>query len=230
MSFITTITKGIGKLAVAAILLGAFLVGLVSVVYLSLRGEPVTVPEIIGKDRNEAEKELTALGLRMKKRADRYSSEKPDTILEQLPKSGDTVKTGQVITVVVARANAEGAEEPAVVATPNSNKEDDKDNEDSISPELRRNDKNKNKNKNTNSNENSNKKGNQNNNSNSNKTSNKNTNSNSNKSSNTSSGNNNKPETGNSNKSGNTTVSTPKPTPATTPKPTSGETRERKIP
>lgn len=229
MSFIKTITKGIGKLAVAAILLGAFLVGLISVVYMSLRGEPVTVPEIIGKDRSEAEKELSLLGLRMKKRADRYSSEKPDTILEQLPKSGETVKTGQIITVVVARANPEGAEEPAVVTTPNSNKEDDNDNEESISPELRRNDKNKNKNKNTN--ENSNKKGNQNsNNSNSNKTANKNGNLNNSKPNNTSKENTNKSETTNSNKTGNTTVSTPKPTPAATPKPNSGETRDRKVP
>lgn len=228
MSFIKTITKGIGKLAVAAFLLGAFLVGLVSVVYLSLRGEPVTVPEIIGKNKSEAEKELIALGLKMKKRADRYSSEKPDTILEQLPKPGETVKTGQIITVVVARANAEGEEEPAVVATPNSNTNED-DNESSVPPELRRPDKIKPKNKNTN--ENSNKKANQNNNSNTNKNTNKNTSLNNSKPNNSSKENTNKSDTGTANKSGNTTTSTPKPTPAATPKPTtSGEVRDRKVP
>ena len=102
-------------MAIVAALLGAFLVGLVSVVWLSLRGDAVQVPEVVGKDVLESEKELAALGLKLKRRANRFSEEKPNTILEQLPKSGDTVKTGQTISVVVSRINPEGTEEPAVI-------------------------------------------------------------------------------------------------------------------
>ena len=103
-------------------LAGAFLVGLVGVVYLSLRGEEIQVPEIVGKDKNEAEKELIALGLKMKKRADRYSEEKPNTVLEQSPKAGTTAKTGQQILVVVSQVNPESSEAPATVV-----KEDEED-------------------------------------------------------------------------------------------------------
>lgn len=96
-------------------LAATFLVGMVGVVYMSLQGEAIKVPEIIGKDFVESEKELTELGLRIKKRADRYSEEKPNTILEQLPKPGDTVKTGQMILVVTSKSNPEGEEKPATI-------------------------------------------------------------------------------------------------------------------
>jgi PASTA domain len=115
VSLIKTITSAFGKMAIVAALLGAFLVGLVSVVWLSLRGEEVKVPEVVGKDVLESEKELAALGLKLKRRANRFSEEKPNTILEQLPKSGDSVKTGQTISVVVSRINPEGSEEPATL-------------------------------------------------------------------------------------------------------------------
>jgi beta-lactam-binding protein with PASTA domain len=115
VSLIKTITSAFGKMVIVAALLGAFLVGLVSVVWLSLRGEEVKVPEVVGKDVLESEKELAALGLKLKRRANRFSEEKPNTILEQLPKSGDSVKTGQTISVVVSRINPEGSEEPAVL-------------------------------------------------------------------------------------------------------------------
>lgn len=115
MSFIKTGFSAIGKLFIVMALAGAFLVGLVGVVYLSLRGEEIQVPEIVGKDKNEAEKELSALGLKMKKRADRYSEEKPNTVLEQSPKAGTTAKTGQQILVVVSQINPESSEAPATV-------------------------------------------------------------------------------------------------------------------
>jgi beta-lactam-binding protein with PASTA domain len=121
VSLIKTITSAVGKLAIVAALLGAFLVGLVSVVWLSLRGDEIKVPEVVGKDVLESEKELAALGLKLKRRANRFSEEKPNTVLEQLPKSGETVKTGQVISVVVSRINPEGSEEPAVIEKPEAN-------------------------------------------------------------------------------------------------------------
>lgn len=101
-----------------------FLVGLVSVVYLRLQGEEMKVPEIVGKDFVESENELAELGLKIKKRADRTSAEKPNTVIEQLPKAGETVKTGQMILVVTSKGGAESDEVPATVKK-NTNEEDD---------------------------------------------------------------------------------------------------------
>ena len=125
MSIIKTGFSAVGKLLIVIALAGTFLVGLVGVVYLSLQGEAVKVPEITGKDFTESEKELSALGLKIKKRADRYSTEKVNTVLEQLPKAGDTVKTGQMILVVTSKTNPEGAEEPTDLKKINEEEKDD---------------------------------------------------------------------------------------------------------
>lgn len=89
-------------------MLTAFGVGMAGVVYMSLSGDEIKVPEIVGKDFLESEKELAALGLKIKRRADRPSAEKINTVLEQLPEAGETVKTGQMILVVVSKFAAEG--------------------------------------------------------------------------------------------------------------------------
>lgn len=115
MGFIRRSTSAIGKLIIVAALAATFLFGMVGVVYLSLQGEEIKVPEIIGKDFVESEKELVSLGLRIKKRADRFSQEKPNTVLEQLPKPGETVKTGQMILVVTSKTDPEGKEVPATI-------------------------------------------------------------------------------------------------------------------
>jgi hypothetical protein len=81
--------SAIGKLFIVVMTLAAtFLVGMGGVVYMSLQGDEIKVPEIVGKDFVESERELAALGLKIKKRADRFSTEKQNTILEQLPKAG----------------------------------------------------------------------------------------------------------------------------------------------
>ena len=118
MSIASKGLSAIGKLAAVALLAGAFLFGLAGVVYMSLQGTEVKVPDLTGKDFQESEKELAALGLKIKKRADRPSTEKPNTVIEQLPKSGDTVKTGQLILVVTSKAAAEGDEVPATAKKP----------------------------------------------------------------------------------------------------------------
>jgi beta-lactam-binding protein with PASTA domain len=199
------------------LLAAAFLVGMGGVVYMSLQGNEIKVPEIVGKDFNQSEKELTDLGLRIKRRADRFSEEKPNTILEQLPKPGDTVKTGQMILVVTSKANPEGEELPATIKKSTEAEETEKI-EELISDKPK---------KKTNTATNSNKK----------KSSttrdvlsnNSNSNSNSN-SSNTNSTNTNKSTT---NKPTNST-DTKKPTDTTKPPanktPTSGDTRQRKTP
>jgi beta-lactam-binding protein with PASTA domain len=126
MGFVKTGASALGKLLMMAMLAAAFVVGMVGVVWLSLRGEEIKVPEIVGKDFNESEKELAALGLKIKRRSYRYSEEKANTVIEQAPKAGDTVKTGHQILVVVAQANPEGTEAPAPL------KKDDKDDVESL--------------------------------------------------------------------------------------------------
>jgi hypothetical protein len=112
VGIIKTGISAIGKLAVVVGLLLAFLGGMAGVVYMSLSGKEITVPEITGKDFVESEKELAGLGLKIKRRADRASTEKMNTVLEQLPKAGETVKTGQLIFVVVSKAGVEGEDTP----------------------------------------------------------------------------------------------------------------------
>jgi len=102
----------LGRLLFLAGMLGAFLFGMAAVVYMSLSGEEVKVPELVGRDFVESEKELAALGLKIKKRADRPSTEKINTILDQLPRPGETVKTGQMILVVVSKAGLTQDERP----------------------------------------------------------------------------------------------------------------------
>lgn len=112
VGFVKNGISAIGKLALLAFLLASFLGAAAGVVYMSLSGQEITVPEITGKDFFESEKELAALGLKIKRRADRPSAEKMNTVLEQLPKSGETVKTGQMIFVVVSKAGVEGEDIP----------------------------------------------------------------------------------------------------------------------
>lgn len=125
MSFFKKIGSALGKLLIVACLAAAFLLGMGFVVYRSLQGSEITVPEIVGKNFADSEKELEGLGLRIKKRADRYSEEAPNTVLEQLPKPGDTVKTGQLILVITSKPNPEGDEKPTTLKKGNTSVEED---------------------------------------------------------------------------------------------------------
>jgi len=113
MSILSTGFSAVGKLIMVVVLLAAFLAGMAGVVYVSLSGSELKVPEIVGKDFVQSEKELASLGLKIKKRADRVSEDPINTVLEQLPKAGETVKTGQMILVVVSKAGAAGEETPS---------------------------------------------------------------------------------------------------------------------
>ena len=80
----------------------AFLFGVVSTVYLSLRSPEVKVPDVTGKDRFEAEKILANADLNFRIRATRPSNQvKPDTVLFQLPRAGEVVKAGQTVSMDV---------------------------------------------------------------------------------------------------------------------------------
>lgn len=113
----------VGKFTVVLLLLIAFSSGLGVVLYLALRSPEVKVPEIVGKDYSDGEKDLALLELKIRKRTDRFSQEKPNTILEQIPLPGDTVKAGQTISVVISRAQAEGDEKPAEVKKETADKD-----------------------------------------------------------------------------------------------------------
>lgn len=113
MGFVKSGLSALGKFFIVLALAGAFIVGLVSVVYMSLRGEEVQIPEIVGKDFKQSETELAALGLKIRRIANRYSEEPPNTILEQRPRAGSTAKSGLMISVIVAQPNPEGSEAPA---------------------------------------------------------------------------------------------------------------------
>lgn len=122
MSIVSSGFSALGRLVAIGALAVAFLFGMAGVVYMSLQGREVQVPEITGKELSDGEKELALLGLKIKKRADRFSPEKPGTVIEQLPKPGDTVKTGQMILVVTSKGPGDG-DQPASLKT--TTEEDD---------------------------------------------------------------------------------------------------------
>ncbi len=117
MSVLKIGMSAVSKLIGLGVLLFVFLGGMVTVVYYSLQGREIKVPEITGKSFGESETELASLGLKIKKRADRVSNDPPNTIIEQLPKPGETVKTGQMILVVTSKAPLAGEEAPVLKKT-----------------------------------------------------------------------------------------------------------------
>lgn len=125
MSVISTGLSAVGKLVFVAVLLVVFLATMAGVVYMSLNGAEVQVPNITGKDFVESEKELASLGLRIRKRADRESTEKINTIIDQLPRAGDTVKSGQWISVVVSKAGLTPDQAPPPPSLKKDVEEDD---------------------------------------------------------------------------------------------------------
>jgi len=99
-----------------------FLFGVATTVYLSLRSPEVKVPDVIGKDRFEAEKILAEADLKFRVRAYRPSNQsKPDIVLFQLPRPGEVVKTGQTVAMDISRPTKEG-EKPETI-TPDESSE-----------------------------------------------------------------------------------------------------------
>jgi len=86
-----------------------FLFGVATTVYLSLRSPEVKVPDVVGKDRFEAERILAEADLKFRVRSTRPSNEtKPDTVMFQLPRAGEVVKTGQTVAMDISRTAKEG--------------------------------------------------------------------------------------------------------------------------
>lgn len=109
MSFAHQSLSALRRLGVVALLMIAFLFGLATTVYLSLRSPEVTVPEVVGKDRAEAEGILAQADLNFRVRATRPSNQvQANTVLFQLPRAGDVVKAGQTVAMDISRTTAAG--------------------------------------------------------------------------------------------------------------------------
>ena len=109
MSLAARIISVFRSIAIVIAIAVVFLFGVATTVYLSLRSPEVKVPDVVGKDRFEAEKILAEADLKFRVRATRPSNQaKPDTVLFQLPRPGEVVKTGQTVAMDVSRAAKEG--------------------------------------------------------------------------------------------------------------------------
>lgn len=143
------------RLSIAIAIAIIFLFGLATTVYLSLRSPEVMVPDVMGKDRFEAERVLGKAGLNFRVRATRPSQVNADTVLFQLPRAGEVVKAGQTVAMDISRPVKEGESSltPAPEPTP-TEKGDNKNTNDSTSANENRAKRNKNTNKNANENSN----------------------------------------------------------------------------
>jgi hypothetical protein len=145
------------RLSIAIAIAIVFTLGLATTVYLSLRSPEVKVPDVVGKDRFEAEHVLGNAGLNFRVRATRPSNEvKADTVLFQLPRAGEVVKTGQTVAMDISRVVKEGESSEAVAPekTPEEKPESRNANEPSANENKSKRNKNTNKNANDNLNDN----------------------------------------------------------------------------
>ena len=109
MSLVARFSSIARSIAIIIAIAVVFLFGVATTVYLSLRSPEVTVPNVVGKDRSEAEKILADVDLKFRVRATRPSNDtNPDTVLFQLPRAGEVVKAGQTVAMDVSRQAKEG--------------------------------------------------------------------------------------------------------------------------
>jgi beta-lactam-binding protein with PASTA domain len=156
VSFIARTLSIIRRISIVIAIAIAFLFGVGSTVYLSLRSPEVTVPNVVGKDRFEAEKILADADLNFRVRATRPSNQaKPDTVLFQLPRPGEVVKAGQTVAMDISRTTKEG-EAPETVKPPETVSENTNANASSTNENRPRRNRNQNANANSNTNINTN--------------------------------------------------------------------------
>jgi hypothetical protein len=133
-----------------------FVFGLATTVFLSLRSPEVKVPDVVGKDRFEAERVLGDAGLNFRVRATRPSNQvNANTVLFQLPRGGEVVKAGQTVAMDISRGVKEGESSEAVVV-PEKSPEEKSANTNEATTNENKPKRNKNTNKNANANENAN--------------------------------------------------------------------------
>ena len=155
MSFVTRVLSVFRRISIVIAIAIAFVFGVGSTVYLSLRSPEVTVPDVVGKDRFEAEKILASADLNFRIRASRPTNQaKPDTVVFQLPRAGEVVKAGQTVAMDISRPTKLG-ETPETVKPAEDSTENRNANLNANENKPRRN-KNKNANENGNANANAN--------------------------------------------------------------------------
>mgnify|MGYP000084191559 CR=1 FL=1 len=99
----------------SALLVAVFLLSAIAVMYLTLRGRSVEVPDLTGKTEEAAMEVLDDAGLRMKVRG-RAPSDKVENNLvsDQFPTPGTVIKTGQLVRVSIST----GMPPPSPTPTP----------------------------------------------------------------------------------------------------------------
>ena len=124
MNTATRALSALRRLTIVIAVAIVFVFGLATTVFLSLRSPEVKVPDVIGKDRFEAERVLGDAGLNFRVRATRPSNTvNANTVLFQLPRGGEVVKAGQTVAMDISRGVKEG-ESSEVVAVPESSPEE----------------------------------------------------------------------------------------------------------
>lgn len=104
VDLVARLTSVFRSIAVVIAIAFVFLFGVATTVYLSLRSPEVKVPDVVGKNRFDAEKILGDADLKFRIRATRPSNEaQPDTVMFQLPRAGEVVKAGQTVAMDVSR-------------------------------------------------------------------------------------------------------------------------------
>lgn len=147
--------SAIRRLSIVIAIAIVFVFGLATTVYLSLRSPEVKVPDVLGKDRFEAERVLSAAGLNFRVRATRPSSQvSANTVLFQVPRGGEVVKAGQTVAMDVSRALKEGEFSETVTPEPSPEKSAEEQTNESNSANENKPRHNRNTNKNANDNTN----------------------------------------------------------------------------
>lgn len=159
MSLVARLLSVVRRISIVIAIAIAFIFGVGSTVYLSLRSPETTVPNVVGKDRFEAEQILADADLNFRVRATRPSNQaKADTVLFQLPRAGEVVKAGQTVAMDISRPAKQGETpetvKPAEEASENRNANSSAN--ENRAPRNRNRNANANANANTNSNANAN--------------------------------------------------------------------------
>jgi hypothetical protein len=122
LSLVARVSSIFRSIAIVIAIGVVFLFGVATTVYLSLRSPEVKVPDVVGKDRFEAEKILADADLKFRVRATRPSNQtQPDTVVFQLPRAGEVVKTGQTVAMDISRPTKEGESPETVTPEANAN-------------------------------------------------------------------------------------------------------------
>jgi len=101
------------SLLLAALLVGVFIAGAGIITYLAVRGRTVEVPNVVGKSKEAARRELDDAGLRMDVKSEAHNDKAPAGVIsDQSPTSGTIVKTGQIVRVSVSLGAAPVGQNP----------------------------------------------------------------------------------------------------------------------